>query len=83
MANKLGLDELNFVDCGANFGTWSLAFVRAYTRATIIALEPSKFAFELLKVNTIGILLSQLKISQLERFLIILNLWERNQDGEV
>jgi FkbM family methyltransferase len=55
LANKLGLDELNVVDCGANVGTWSIALARAFPRATIIALEPSKFAFELLKVNTIGI----------------------------
>jgi FkbM family methyltransferase len=55
LAHKLGLHELNVVDCGANVGTWSLALARSFPRATIIAFEPSKFAFEILKINTLGI----------------------------
>ena len=55
LAHKLGLDELYVVDCGANVGTWSIALARSFPRATIIAFEPSKFAFDILKVNTLGI----------------------------
>ena len=55
LAHKLGLDELNVVDCGANVGTWSIALARSFPKATIIAFEPSKFAFDILKINTRGI----------------------------
>ena len=55
LAHRLRLNELNVVDCGANVGAWSIALARDFPNATIIAFEPSKFAFEILKQKTSAI----------------------------
>ena len=40
------------VDCGANIGLASIYFANKYPSAKIIAIEPEKDNFELLKLNT-------------------------------